>query len=270
MNHKIFIVSGGTGRTAKQVIKASLTQFPDKTPEIVLFSEIREMEKIIEIIKYAKESNVLIVHTLVDDELRLHLENECNNLDVKSVDIIGNTISKLSNLFSSKPLQTPGLFNKINQEYFKRIDAVQFAFNHDDGARIDDINKAEIILLGVSRTFKTPLSIYLAYKGIFVANVPIIDGIIPPKILNNIDPSKIFCLNTNAMKLSELRKSRNIKLGEFVEYYSDIDNVKKELNFAKRYYTLHPDWKIINVTGKSIEEIATEILSFRELNFSSF
>lgn len=261
MNHKIFIISGGTCRTAKQVVKAALTQFPDNEPDIVIFPDIRDLDKLNDIISISKESDALIVHTFVDGELREYLENQCNYLDIKTVDLMGEIVLQISQLFKSEPTQTPGLFSKINKEYFKRIDAVQFTFKHDDGARIEEIGNSDIILLGVSRTFKTPLSIYLAYNGLFVSNVPIIEGITPPKELNDVDPNKVFCLNINAIKLSELRKNRNEKLGEMVHEYANFNNVKKELNFAMRYYSIHPEWNIINVTGKSIEEIATEILN---------
>jgi regulator of PEP synthase PpsR (kinase-PPPase family) len=117
------------------------------------------------------------------------------------------------------------------------------------------------VLLGVSRTFKTPLSIYLAYKGWFAANVPIIMGIEPPEILNRIDPEKVFCLTTNASRLSELRKTRNDRLGGNVENYSEPAYVTREIGYAMRYYQMHPEWKLINVTAKSIEEIASEILA---------
>ena len=152
------------------------------------------------------------------------------------------------------------MYYQTNQEYFQRIDAVQFAFKHDDGARVDEIDKAEIILLGVSRTFKTPLSVYLAYNGLFVANIPIIKGIQLPD-LNNIDPSKIFCLTTIPNELSKLRTSRSESLGGYVKEYSDLEAVKEELLYANRFFSLHPEWKIINVTNKPIEEIASEILN---------
>ena len=258
--YKIFVVSGGTGRTGKQVVRAALTQFPEKNPEIILFSDIRDAKQVKDILIEAKKYNALLVHTIVDNKLRDYIESESSLSGIKSIDLMGNMIYKLSNLFEEEPLQTPGLFNKINHEYFQRIDAVQFAFKHDDGARVEDLEKAEIILLGVSRTFKTPLSVYLGYKGFFVINIPIIDGMQPPSSLSSVDPSKVFCLTTNANRLSELRTSRNEKFGGYANEYTDVTAVKKELLFANRYFNLHPEWKIINVTGKPIEEIASEIL----------
>jgi len=258
--YKIFIISGGTGRTAKQFVKAALTQFNNKLTELLLFPDIRDLEKVKNIVIDAKKYSAMIIHTLVDNELRDYLCEECKNQNIISIDLMGDIMNKMSNMFKEEPSQTPGLFSRLNHEYFQRIDAVQFTFKHDDGARIDDIEYADIVLLGVSRTFKTPLSIYLAYKGIFVMNIPIVDGIRPSHKINDVDPSKVFCLSTNANKLSELRTSRNVRLGGDVKKYSDIDSCKNELRFAMRYYTMHPEWKVINVTDKAIEEIATEIL----------
>lgn len=258
--HKIFIISGGTGRTVKKVVNASLIQYPNNDVDIVTFSDIRTKLEIRKVIIEAKKYNALIGFALMDNKLRKYIKNKCKKEDVIIVDVMGDMVYQMSKLFSTEPLQTPGLFNKLNHDYFQRIDAVQFTFKHDDGARVEDIHDADIVLLGVSRTFKTPLSVYLAYKGFFVMNIPIIDGMQPDKIIQTVDPKKIFCLNTYANKLSELRQSRNKKLGKYVEEYTDMGKVKSELKFAMRYYNLHSDWNIVNVTGKPIEEIASEIL----------
>lgn len=255
--YKIFVISGGTGRIGKQMVNAALTQFNDKKTDITLFTDIRDLKRVKRIMFNAKKYGALVVHTLVARDLRSYISN-CS--DVVSIDLMGDIIDKISVVFSEEPAETPGLFSKINKEYFQRIDEVQFTFKHDDGARLEDIEKADIILLGVSRTFKTPLSVYLAYKGYFVMNIPIIDGMQPTKLLNKVDTSKVFCLNTNASQLSKLRSTRNEKLGSYVKEYADPIKVKKELQFAMRYYLLHSDWNIVKVTGKPIEEIASEIL----------
>jgi hypothetical protein len=257
--YKIFIVSDGTGRTANQLVKAALTQFPETESEIILHPVVRDKNKIKEIISEAENCNAIIAHTIVDNELKNYLVAGCNLVNIPLVDLIGPLINKISDIFSEEPSQDQGLYYQTNQEYFQRIDAVQYAFKHDDGARIEEIDKAEIILLGVSRTFKTPLSIYLAYNGFFVANIPIIKGIQLPD-LNNIDPSKIFCLTTIPNELSVLRATRSEAFGGYIKEYSDIEAVTEELLFANRYFSLHPEWRIINVTNKPIEEIASEIL----------
>jgi [pyruvate, water dikinase]-phosphate phosphotransferase / [pyruvate, water dikinase] kinase len=258
--YKIFIVSDGTGRTAKQLINAALTQFPEIESEIIVYPVVRDQGKITEIIGEAKIHNALIAHTIVDNTLKNYLTNACYQKNINLVDLIGPLIGKMSDIFSDEPSQDQGLYYQTNQEYFQRIDAVQFAFKHDDGARVEEIDKAEIILLGVSRTFKTPLSVYLAYNGFFVANIPIIKGIQLPD-LNNVDPSKIFCLTTIPAELSKLRTTRSESYGGYVKEYSDLESVREELLYANRYFSLHPEWKIINVTNKPIEEIASEILN---------
>ena len=259
--NKVLFVSDGTGRTAHQALNAALTQFPDIEIDVVVHSDVRSQPEINEIIGEALKTGALIVHTLVTDSLREYIIRESHSNNVETIDLMGPLLARLSGKFIHEPSQQPGLYNKLNKEYFQRIDSVQFAFNHDDGQRTESLNEADIILLGVSRTFKTPISIYLAYKGWFAANIPIIMGINPPEIINHVDPLKVFCLTTNASRLSELRKTRNVRLGGKIDNYSEPEYVTREINFANRYYNLHPDWTSVNVTAKSIEEIASEILA---------
>lgn len=261
--YQVLVVSDGTGRTARQALNAALTQFPGIDIDVVVHSDIRSQKEIREIVNKALKSGSLIVHTIVTDSLREFIIRECHIHNVETIDLMGPLLTRLSSQFIHEPSQQPGLYHKLNKEYFQRIDAMQFAFNHDDGQRTESLHKADIILLGVSRTFKTPISIYLAYKGWFAANVPIIMGIKPPEVLNQIDPSKIFCLTTTASRLSELRKTRNIKLGGKIENYSEPEYVTREINFANRFYNLHHGWTLVNVTSKSIEEIASEILAIK-------
>ncbi len=259
--NQVLVVSDGTGRTARQALNAALTQFPGMDIDVIVYSDVREHSEIKKIVTMALKSGALIVHTLVTDSLREFIISESHNKNVETIDLMGSLLTRLSSQFIHEPSQQPGLYNKLNKEYFQRIDAMQFAFNHDDGQRTENLNEADVILLGVSRTFKTPISIYLAYKGWFAANVPIIMGLKPPEILNHIDPSKIFCLTTNASRLSELRKTRHELLGGKTENYSEPDYVLREINFANRFYNLHPGWTLVSVTAKSIEEIASEILA---------
>jgi [pyruvate, water dikinase]-phosphate phosphotransferase / [pyruvate, water dikinase] kinase len=259
--YQVLVVSDGTGRTARQALNAALTQFPGMEIEVMVYADVQSPHEIQEIVAEARKSKALIIHTLVTDSLREFIIRESHSNDVEIIDLMGPLLTRLSSQFIHEPSQQPGLYNKLNKEYFQRIDAMQFAFNHDDGQRTESLNEADIILLGVSRTFKTPISIYLAYKGWFAANVPIIMGINPPEELNHIDSSKVFCLTTSASRLSELRKTRNVRLGGNVGNYSEPEYVTREINFANRFYNLHPDWTIVNVSAKSIEEIASEILA---------
>jgi regulator of PEP synthase PpsR (kinase-PPPase family) len=259
--YQVIVVSDGTGRTAQQALNAALTQFPGTDIEIIVHAEVLTQKEVKDIVAKARKSGAFIVHTLVKDSLRELILRESHSNNVETIDLMGPLLTRLSSQFIHEPSQQPGLYNKLNKDYFQRIDAMQFAFNHDDGQRTDSLTEADVILLGVSRTFKTPLSIYLAYKGWFAANVPIIMGIDPPEILKNLDPSKVFCLTTNASRLAELRKTRNERLGGNVGNYSEPEYVTREINFAMRYYQLHPEWTLITVTAKSIEEITSEILA---------
>ncbi|MEI6062450.1 MAG: pyruvate, water dikinase regulatory protein [Bacteroidota bacterium] len=259
--YKVLVVSDGTGRTARQTLNAALTQFPGTDIEVMVFPDVRSQRKVKEIVTEARQSGALIVHTLVTDSLRELMIRESHGSNVESIDLMGTLLTRLAGRFIHEPTQQPCLYNKLNKDYFQRIDAMQFAFNHDDGQRTESLAEADVILLGVSRTFKTPLSIYLAYKGWFAGNVPIIMGLKPPEILNQLDASRVFCLTTNATRLSELRKTRNIRLGGGAGNYSEPAYVMQEINYANRFYQLHPEWTLVQVTAKSVEEIASEILA---------
>ncbi len=261
MKFTVIVVSDGTGRTAQQALDAALTQFPGININAIIKADIRTKYEVKEIIAEAINVNAFILHTIVQDEIRHEIIRAGRINNIETIDLMGPLLSRLGNHFENTPVQKPGLFHTRNKEYFKRIDAMQFAFNHDDGLRTHDLNKAEIILLGVSRTFKTPLSIYLAYRGWFVANIPIIKGIKPPEELIKVDPSKVFGLTTTAIRLSTLRKAREEHLGARTGEYASINYVRDELWYAERYFNTHPKWPIVKVTGKPIEEIATEILA---------
>jgi regulator of PEP synthase PpsR (kinase-PPPase family) len=183
--------------------------------------------------------------------------------NVDTIDLMGGLLARLSEEFSISPAEKPGLFGQLNKSYFRRIETMEFAFHHDDGQRVNELKKAEIVLLGVSRTFKTPLSIYLAFKGWFVANVPIIMGHEIPPIFSKLHAANIFCLDTNARALAELRRARQNYLGGAVGDYDDIEYVRMELMYARKIFSKQTGWSIINVTNKPIEEIASEILTLK-------
>jgi [pyruvate, water dikinase]-phosphate phosphotransferase / [pyruvate, water dikinase] kinase len=260
---QIFIVSDGTGRTAQQALNAALMQFPGVPIKFHQRCEARSLEIVELIVKDAKKINGIIVHTLVQDDIRQAMIRLGHENNVETIDLMGSLLSRLSHIFSNTPSGKPGIYYHLNKEYFERIDAVQFAFQHDDGLRTEEIDKAEIVLLGVSRTFKTPLSIYLAYKGWFVANVPIVINSPLPENIFKLPPEKVFCLITNPHHLSILRKSRNDVLGQAGGAYADFDHVRKEILYANKIYKTHPQWRLIKVTSKPIEEITSEILAIK-------
>jgi len=261
--YNIYIVSDGTGRTAEQALNAALAQFGNVKVNLIRRPKVRTEQRVINVIKEAKENDGFIVHTLVTDKLREAMLRGGRKNNVDTIDLMGGLLARLSEEFSVSPAEKPGLFGQLNKTYFRRIETMEFAFHHDDGQRVNELKKAEIVLLGVSRTFKTPISIYLAFKGWFVANVPIVIGQEFPPIINKLLASNVFCLDTNARALAELRRARQSYLGGAVGDYDDIEYVRMELMYARNIFSKNPGWAIINVTNKPIEEIASEILTIK-------
>jgi regulator of PEP synthase PpsR (kinase-PPPase family) len=260
--YKIYAVSDGTGRTAEQALQAVLTQFPNRDVDIVLKAEIRTEQQIEALVTEVALEKGFIVHTLVSEVLRENFLRICRIHNVDAIDLIGPLLLRLTRFLDESPQGEPGLFFKLNKEYFKRIDSMQFAFNHDDGLRDDEYHKAEIVLVGVSRTFKTPLSIFLAYKGWFVANYPVVMGAELPDSLSTMPFGSVFGLTTQAHELSGLRQARQEYLGGSTQDYASVDFVRKELIYAQRIFNRF-EWPVIQVTNKPIEEIASEILAVK-------
>lgn len=260
MRH-ILVVSDGTGGTAEQAVRAALTQFPDTEVSIERRSEVRTEEQVEEAVQYAARIGAFIVHTIVSQNLRNTMAEQGRLHNVPTIDLMGPLLAQMAQHLALSPAEKPGLFRELNREYFRRIEAVEFALRHDDGQRTHELDKADIVLLGVSRTFKTPLSIFLAFKGWMVGNVPIaLDAPLPP-ILERLPPSKVFCLTTDPVNLSELRRARHKHLGGATGSYADFDFVQRELGYAEMLFRSHAGWAVIDVTNKPIEEIASEILA---------
>jgi len=261
--NRIYVVSDGTGRTAEQALNAALTQFQGADVEIIRCAATRSVKKVRDIARRAARENAFVVHTLVTDELRAELVRAGRRFDVETIDLMGPLLGRLSSFLRVSPAEKPGLFNQLNRAYFRRVETVEFALDHDDGNRPDELSKAEIVLVGVSRTFKTPLSVYLAFKGWFVANVPIVPGAETPRQLERVPGKRVFFLDTNPRQLAALRRARDEYLKGEVGDYAETENVRLELMQARQVYHRHPRWNLVNVTSKPIEEIASEILSVR-------
>jgi len=259
----VLVASDGTGRTAEQALNAALTQFEGMDIEIIVKPGIRTRLQVLEVIHEAIEKKAFVVHTLVSNEIRSLMLETARQLNVETINLMGPLLMRLSHQFANVPSERPGLFHEVNKDYFRRIEAMEYAFRHDDGQQTHELDKADLILLGVSRTFKTPLSIYFAIKGWHVANVPIVLDVKLPQILNDIDPKKIFGLTTYSSRLVQLRQSRHAHLGGTTGDYATYEYVTRELRYANNIYNLHPGWAVINVTSKAIEEIASEILAIR-------
>jgi regulator of PEP synthase PpsR (kinase-PPPase family) len=255
-----FVVSDGTGRTAERALNAALTQFADVRIEVVRVQNVRTRQEVSDVVRQAAAAKAFVIHTLVTDELRGHILRVGRQYNVETIDLMGTLLGRLSELFSISPAEKPGLFSQLNRDYFRRIESVEFAINHDDGLRVDELKDAEIVLLGVSRTFKTPIAVYLGYRGWFVGNVPVVHDVPLPPVIADLPPQNVFCLDTNPARLAELRGTRKSYLRGAVGEYAEPDFVRREIHWARQLFSQQSHWRVIDVTNKSIEEISSEIL----------
>ncbi|GAB2225405.1 hypothetical protein Droror1_Dr00006197 [Drosera rotundifolia] len=268
----IYVVSDGTGWTAEHSVNAALGQFdyclvdhgcPVNTH---LFSGIDDVERLMEIIKQAAREGAMLVYTLADPSMAKAAKTACQLWGVPSTDVLGPITEAIASHLgvspSGLPRGAPGT-NSLTEEYFQRIEAIEFTIKQDDGALPNNLNKADMVLAGVSRTGKTPLSIYLAQKGYKVANVPIVMGVKMPSTLFQVDARKVFGLTINPIMLQTIRRARAKSLGfneDTMSNYSEMGHVRMELEYARKIFAQNPAWPVIEVTGKAIEETAAVVL----------
>jgi len=260
MTH-IYAVSDATGITAERVVRAALVQFEDHNIQITRYGAVMNSNRINEIVEEAANTGGFIVHTFVYEDLRHAMLTEGRAKNVTTIDLMGPLLARLSELLSTAPRSEPGLFQPFDAAYLQRIDAINFSVRHDDGKNIDDLDQAEIVLVGVSRTSKTPLSIFLAYRGWRVANVPIILEMEPPANLFNLPRRKVACLVVKPERLAELRQARVERLGTSLKGYADIEHVQKEVAYAYKIFDKRRDWPLVDVTSKPLEEAAAEVVA---------
>ncbi|MCF6170684.1 MAG: kinase/pyrophosphorylase [Bacteroidales bacterium] len=264
--YHIFACSESTGHTVDLASKVALAQFSDVQSEIHLRPGVGSFEDIDEIVNQAEQCKGLIIHSFVKHEFSEHVFYQGRNHNVEVINLLGPILNRFSHFLGAMPAEEPGMFSKLNQGYFRRIETTEFAIKHDDGANLDELGDAELVLLGVSRTFKTPLSIYLAFRGWMVANVPIVLDMPLPEILHKIPPERIICLKTNATSLSRLRNVRNEHLHGKAGNYASYDYVKREINYANFLFSQNQQWSVAWVTARPIEEIARNIISIYRKN----
>lgn len=259
-SYHIFAVSDGSGGTAERVIRAALTQFRGQQVSIHLFPRVENLEQVRNVIHQAAQKQAIVVHTLVRAELRQEMFEQGKRFHVYTLDLMGPMLERLSDLLQSAPLAQPGLYIYGTEEYSQRINAMDFAFRHDDGQRAEELDQAEIVLVGVSRTGKTPLSVYLAYRGWFVGNVPIIPEVDPPPILAQLPPQRVIGLTVEPHRLVQMRQARASRRYGAMSKYIDLEYVQRETSHALRLFRQH-GWRQIDMTSKPIEEATAEIVS---------
>lgn len=257
---QVYIVSGGVGSSGEQLVYTVLAQFPDRQVPVTTFGNVRRPEEISKIVAQAKNSHAIIVHTLVDSRLRSQLMKQAREAGVPEFDRMGDLIDRLSEALGQKPAEQPGLYRKLHQDYFERIGAIEFTMAHDDGKNPAGLANAEIVLAGVSRVGKTPLSMYLSVLGWKVANVPVILGVEPPQELFQVDPRRVIGLIIEPGQLLLHRQQRQSRLGtQAPSAYTDPQAIFEEIDWSLRLFKRH-GFTVINVTDKPIESSADEII----------
>lgn len=258
----IYVVSGGKGLAGDAVIKSLLVQFPNHRVPVTIVPDIQTEDEARKVLTEAKNNHGVIVHTMVDKKMRITLNNLCKSMKVPSFDLIGDLSDYLSEQLQTEPINQPGLFRKLHQEYFDRIKAIEYTLNTDDGMNPDRLQHSDIILTGISRTGKTPLSIYLAMFGWKVANVPLVNNIDPPSELFKVDPRRVFGLTVSMNTLIEQRKRRVANMGAFDHRsYLDPSEIVRELDYSTKIFR-RGNFTVIDVTNKPIESSANEIVHF--------
>ena len=265
--YQIFLISDSTGETLDRIFLSLKAQFKNIDYKVNSYSFTRTENQIHKILDLAvREKNSIILYTIVDNNLAKFLANTCDKKKIPCFGVLGSLILNFSKLFNQKASHEPSGQHALNDEYYDRIEAIQFTMNHDDGNLLNDVEKSDIILLGVSRTSKTPTSIYLANKGFKTANIPLVNkNSIPKNLKENPQNFCIIGLTTEAERLADVRKNRiNSLKDKKNQDYTNLDKIKKEVEEAKNTFKKYK-WPTIDVTRKSVEETAASIIKIYEI-----
>ena len=265
--YQIFLISDSTGETLDRIFLSLKAQFKNIDYKVNSYSFTRTENQILKILDLAKnQPNSIILYTIVDNNLAKFLANNCDEKKIPCFGVLGSLILSFSKLFNQKASHEPSGQHVLNEEYYNRIEAIQFTMNHDDGNLLGDVEKSDIILLGVSRTSKTPTSIYLANKGYKTTNIPLVNkNSIPEIIKKNPQSFCIVGLTTEAERLADVRKNRMNSLKEKNnKNYTDLEKIKKEVEEAKSTFKKYK-WPTIDITRKSVEETAASIIKIHEI-----
>ena len=265
--YQIYLISDSTGETLDRIFLALKAQFLNIEYNVHSYSFTRTENQILKILEDAKRNeNSIILYTIVDNNLAKYLANVSQDKKIPCFGILGNLILNFSKILNQKATHEPSGQHILNEEYYDRIEAIQFTMNHDDGNLINEVDKSDIILVGVSRTSKTPTSIYLANKGFKTSNIPLVnENSLPESLKQNPKMTCVVGLSTEPERLADLRKNRMNSLKETENInYTDLENIKKEVLNAKRTFQKYK-WPLIDVTRKSVEETAASIIKIHEI-----
>ncbi|MDE1151943.1 MAG: kinase/pyrophosphorylase [Micavibrio sp.] len=260
--HHIHLLSDSTGGTLNSVVKACLAQFEGAEVEQHFWPLVRSQSQLLQALEGISKKPGLVLYTMVDEGLAKGVDKHCQMMNLPSLSILAPVLQLMSHYFGMTSTSQPGLQHRLNEEYFARMDAVDYALHHDDGQKSDsEMAKADVILVGVSRTSKTPTCVYLANRGVKAANVPYVPGIpFPERVLGLTEPLFV-ALTASPDRLIDIRRNRLKQLGEVRDTdYLDELRVQEEVKEARRFYSRN-GWPVIDVTRRSVEETAAEILS---------
>ncbi len=255
----IFIVSGGAGLSGEQLVRTALAQFASADVPIEIVPHVRR-DQLEDVVKRAVVSGGIIVHTLVDADLRSALLDLIRDYGVPAIDLMGPMLLHLARILDKPPIGQPGLYRQLHEDYFKRIEAIEFTVDHDDGRKPHELGLAEIVIVGVSRVGKTPLSMYLSTRGWKVANVPLVREIAPPAELFEIDARRVVGLTIDEEQLAAHRRRRAMKLGMDRQVpYTDPASLYAEMEYAQAILR-RGRFAVVDITNKPIEESADEVV----------
>ena len=265
--YQIYLISDSTGETLDRVFLAIKAQFENIEYDVKSYFFTRTENQVLKILEEAKKNkNSIILYTVVDRSLSRFLEKKSNEKKIPCFGVLGNLILSFSKLLKQQASHVPSGQHALNEEYYERIEAIQFTMNHDDGNMIEELDKSDLILLGVSRTSKTPTSIYLANKGFKTSNIPLVnENSIPESLKKNPKMACVVGLTTEPERLVDIRKNRMTTLKERENTnYTNIQKIKEEVEEAKKTFTRYK-WPTIDVTRKSVEETAASIIKIHEI-----
>lgn len=257
----VYVVSDSVGETAEVVVRAAASQYNSGSVKIERIPYVDDSDAIDEVMERAKRtSSCIIVYTIIVPQLRQYLDERARELGIITVDIMGPTMQALSSVFHQAPKLEPGLVHKLDEDYFRKIEAIEFAVKYDDGRDSRGLLRADVVLIGVSRVSKTPVSMYLAHRRFKVANVPLIPEVPLPEELFRLDPSRLVGLTVRADKLHEIRTERLKAMGLSAgSNYAELERIREELSYAQRIFR-ELGCPVLDVSNSAVEETASRVM----------
>ncbi|MEQ1876917.1 MAG: pyruvate, water dikinase regulatory protein [Bdellovibrionia bacterium] len=256
----IYIISDGTGETASTMVRAALVQFHDRDVNIVRCKNLRSEDQVESLIDEAVQKRGFIVYTVVSPSMRAKIHEGATSRGLVAVDLLGGLLTGLETYFGTHETPEAGKLRAVDEDYFKRIEAMEFTVKHDDGKEVRHLEQADIILVGISRTSKTPLSIFLSHKGWKVANIPVVLGTPLPEQLKAVDQRKIVGLIIDSGKLTRIRRNRLEKFGQDPGGdYASLKQIQAEIEYSLELFKQNRKWPVFDVTERALEETASEI-----------